>query len=634
MVTTSLYGSFLRSGMFKQLSDNLVGSKRSAKILGAALAVSGVFLCGPKPAHAFGLSLTHGYPNGVFGYNLTWDAVTPSTTGATVIYYVFQDFGFDLNSGFPTFGNAVDVVQTPNAVEHFGFGSRCFIVVSSDSAGGPSFFSNGACHNFLHNLGSETVGITDGDGTLRGVNQTWKITYSMDQDAYVTAQIYPPGTRFTGNANGFIVSASSPIVKTLVLNTPRPGETANISIQNSETWDCRSDTGTVVPNGIYYFLISATLDSGQLPNPPRESTVDPTLESLLRGSLFISIPVDILRVMNFATTGITLSNPVANISYDLTGDALVRLVIAQPGSHFTVDANGDIQPINAAGAIDTTLIVSTSTFQRKAGHNVESWNGTSSTGAVVGSGVYESGISAKDAFGNHALDSSGNNNRPIFTTITVERSVGSVNTNPTSSTPPTLTSITPANGSSVTSAVQSVSVVLSGATTLNLAGTSFAIRDPNNNAVIPQLSNNGSNTVTATFNPPLSTNGTYTMTIIAFDTLGNSSTFSENFTINLGLASGSFGSTVTMFPNPAKGMPATIQYTLGVPSVVDLDIFNVMGERVYNTSFNDLQGTNQHLWNLTNNGGAMVGSGLYLVRLHAHGGGAEAKVVKKLVVVQ
>ena len=68
-------------------------------------------------------------------------------------------------------------------------------------------------------------------------------------------------------------------------------------------------TGVIVGNGIYYMLISATLDPGGA------YTTLPVGETYLRSAQIINIPVDILRIINLQATGITQTNPISKISY-------------------------------------------------------------------------------------------------------------------------------------------------------------------------------------------------------------------------------------------------------------------------------------------------------------------------------
>jgi hypothetical protein len=252
------------------------------------------------------------------------------------------------------------------------------------------------------------------------------------------------------------------------------------------------------------------------------------------------------------------------------------------------------------------------------------------------SGVYALGISAKDAYGNHAIDATGNDG-PIFTTVTLERASGSNKgtTTVADTTPPTILTMSPANGSTVTNAVSTVTVQFTDPdSAINIAGTGFSMRDPNNAVITGTISNNGTDTILVTFNPVLQTNGTYTMTIAPIDTNGNTASYTRTFNINIGLNNTSFESSIVLYPNPAKNTNATISYTLGTAAIVNVDIFNIMGERVFSTSFNDPQGVNLHTWNLMNDSGMKVGSGLYLVRLQAAGGGQNVKSVRKLVVIQ
>lgn len=605
-------------------------------------AVFAVFFA--SSSRAFDLTLSHG--GGGSEYTLAWETIAPSTTDAIVEYYIFEEFGLDgVSLTLPitpaVLSDAIHSTRLTSVIINMGsrVGSRCFVVVSSDSLNGPGFISDNECHGFIHNLTQEGILRADGDGTQRGVDQKWTFTYSLDRDAYVTARIYPPGTQFTNNSNSFVVSAGSSPVKTLVDFTPRSGEMLSHNITMQEEWDSRSSSGVVVPNGIYYLYMQAALDSSHFRGGyPDESNLLPGVtETLLRDGTIFSIPVDILRILNIAATGISLSNPISTISYDITGDAKVRMVIAQPGSAFEV-VGGQIRPIDrVTGVYDPTLIVSSSTFQRKAGRNVEAWDGLDLTGAEVPSGVYPVGLSASDDYGNNAIDASGND-YPVFTTITLERSANSDDGETTESdtTPPTLTSISPGNGSVVSSAVSTITIVLADSeSSLLLNSTVISVRDPNNSTVIPVISNDGNNTVTLYFATPLSTNGTYNLTVTARDNPGNSVTFNLSFTINIRLESGAFEGSYILFPNPAKNTNVTFQYSLSVPAAVEIEIFNILGERVYSINVNDTAGTIQRTWDLKNNDGEKVGSGMYLVKIKANGtGGSNVEAIKKLVVIQ
>lgn len=596
-----------------------------------------LFLPLPK-LHAVILTLeqTPGGPGKT--YTLSWTAAVPSTDTSKVTYYIFSEFGAD-DVGYTTvaptlhanfIGSKLDELSSPISL---GVGTRGFVVVSSDSFDGATQVSNTEYHRFIHasqdNAGARLFR-TDGDGTNRGVDQKWTFKYFMDDDAYVTTEIYPPGTTFNFDSNSFItgsVGGVSP-TKVLVSSTPRTGELGSGDKFNEEFWDSRSSTGVIVPNGIYYILLRAFLDAGQ----------SAFSEGTVRDSFSLTIPVDIIRIMNLAATGITQTNPTSTITYDITGDANVRVVIAEPGSSFTVDSGGNIQAVNrTTGLIDPSMVVSSFTFQRKAGSNIESWDGTSSTGAVKASGVYAVGISASDSYGNHAIDTSGND-FPIFASITLERAAGSSagTTTASDTTAPTIAAITPIDGSSTNSPITSVVIQLADTeSTLNLSGSVVTIRDPNNAAVAGATANNGSDTLTFTPTSAMQQSGTYTATIVALDNAGNSATYTRTFTVNIRLDSADLKSSMLLFPNPAKNTTATFQYALSLNATTDIDIFNILGEKIYSVTYSDTQSTAvTHTWDLKSSSGKKVGSGLYLVRIKSTGSGSKAEAIKKLVVVQ
>lgn len=615
------------------------------------------------PSEAFQLTLGHSWTNGYLQYDLSWEEIEATSTDTVVLYYIYEEFGLDgMETTYYWLNNTANsdnyygrTFETNISIAP-GDGSRCFVVVSSevlvnpDGMAGTGYYSNHACHSFIHYLTGEGIVRADGDGTQRGIDQKWDFTYSMDDDAYVTARIYPPGTTFQTDLNNFIITAGSDPIKTLVEYTPRSGEMVSHSITMQETWDSRDSSGSIVGNGIYYLLLQATMDSGQFNGvlPQERGGYSLYTETLLRSGVRYDIPVDILRILNLQATGITLTNSRSQISYDITGDALVRLVVAQPGSGFMVDANGDIQPTPQGTMVaDESLIVSSFTFQRKAGSNTEVWDGFHSTGTAMPSGVYAVGISATDEYGNHAIDASGND-FPIFTTISLERTVGSdvgdddSSTNDT--TAPTVTSMFPASGSTVSSAVSTITIVMTdtgGGRGVNTSGCTILVTGPNGSTLTPdnRTNDDATGTVTLTYNTALETNGTYTVSVTPIDYDNNSPSSAETFTfgIVIGLAATDFETTYSMYPNPVKApQNATITYQVSVNSVVSIEIFNLLGERVQTFNRNDTAsaGTQTQVWDLKNASGKRVGSGVYMVRITATGGGNTVESIKKLVVIQ
>jgi hypothetical protein len=84
------------------------------------------------------------------------------------------------------------------------------------------------------------------------------------------------------------------------------------------------------------------------------------------------------------------------------------------------------------------------------------------------------------------------------------------------------------------------------------------------------------------------------------------------------------------FPNPFN--PATtIHYQLAKRSIVTLEVFNMLGQKV-RTLVNDVQSTGTYAvtWDARSDDDRQVASGVYLCRLHAN----ESSAVRKLVLVR
>jgi flagellar hook assembly protein FlgD len=143
--------------------------------------------------------------------------------------------------------------------------------------------------------------------------------------------------------------------------------------------------------------------------------------------------------------------------------------------------------------------------------------------------------------------------------------------------------------------------------------------------------------MTFIFATPQNTNGVYTMTITAVDGIGNSTTYTRTFVISIQLSQSAFENGFRLYPNPTKNATsATIEYDVSEAATVSIEIFNILGEKVYSASY--VQSTAQsnvtRTWLLTNNDGEKVGSGLYLVRIKAVGASNTVEVTKKIVVIR
>ena len=369
--------------------------------------MAAVAIISPRPAQAtfqftIASELTGSY---------VWDAaVDPSSTTATVLYYLLTKPGLSSN---PLNGGTTSFIGTLTNFSNGGHATNsfCAVVVASDTVSGIFDSSVIQCHSFLHASGggnANSISRGDGNGGQIGFNQTWNLGYFIDTDAYMVVKVYPPSTTFVSDpVTGFLTPPPGAVpTATIVDGVPRSGELAGGTWENTEIWDSRNSSGTTVNNGIYPVFFSAYLQDGTT-----------------RYSYTQQIPVDIIRFTAFNTTGLSAVVPLGDINYSLNANANVRIVIAQPGRQFTIDGSGLVQSLNAAGtAIDTTTasVVTVLSGQRSAGANTETWNGTNSLGVAVSTGVYAVGVSATDGYSHQALNLSGNNG-PLAGTIAMDR---------------------------------------------------------------------------------------------------------------------------------------------------------------------------------------------------------------------
>ncbi|MDI6735293.1 MAG: hypothetical protein QME42_03710 [bacterium] len=108
-----------------------------------------------------------------------------------------------------------------------------------------------------------------------------------------------------------------------------------------------------------------------------------------------------------------------------------------------------------------------------------------------------------------------------------------------------------------------------------------------------------------------------------------------------------FEASVHAYPNPIKGGRVTFRYDLIRDATVNIKIYTLMGDLVWNkeyspTSPQGMQGSHgvypsngdDIIWNCTNNADKKVATGLYIYRLTASDESGEVTVTKKLIVVQ
>ncbi len=97
----------------------------------------------------------------------------------------------------------------------------------------------------------------------------------------------------------------------------------------------------------------------------------------------------------------------------------------------------------------------------------------------------------------------------------------------------------------------------------------------------------------------------------------------------------SFKDSIRAYPNPAKSGRVTFRYNLSQNTRITIKIYTIMGDLVWESSYNDTAGPGiTHDWGCVNKAGKKIASGLYIYRITADDGSQEVTVTKKLIVVQ
>ncbi|MFI5363172.1 MAG: T9SS type A sorting domain-containing protein [Elusimicrobiota bacterium] len=471
---------------------------------------------------------------------LTWSAVVDPSTSATVSYAVFSEAGqnvtpcnpatncnpANVNYNGSTEGTVVQAVPGVSRIRE----SICFEVVAYDvldplPAG---FVSYVTCHEYLHNTpfgnggGANRV---DGAGTQLGYDQTWTFTYDLDADSYVTLLIYPPLTKFQATANGpqpypigdpNYTASSATVIGGFPANRSGEGDSGG-GFTNSDTWDGRNNAGKIVADGIYYAWFSVT-----------------DADNSVKYQSYFAIPVD-FRFTAFTTTPLTPTNAVGDVNYNVTSNANVRVIIANPGTLFTVDSSSNVQaldPNSGLPTMSTSVVVSIITGQRFAGANSETWNGTNQLGVAVSTGLYAVGISATDASGNPALNLTGNNG-PVIGSIPNDRIPSQVSV---SGTAPTVSSITVGGAGVSLTGGTPVTAFNSIVVTLSAAGGSdsvFSLAGPCSPNCGGNVTGLGTNVITFSSAPLVTSTGSYTISVTPYDPSGTVAGTPQTIQFNL-----------------------------------------------------------------------------------------------------
>ncbi|MFH1282055.1 MAG: T9SS type A sorting domain-containing protein [bacterium] len=581
-------------------------------------------------------------PGEQLGGLLKWSEVPKSTETATMIYRIYSKTGYVASRSSFTAGDLLGTVTDTSGV-YIGAPNLVYsyMVTATDSIEGFVGSSTVTYFHFIHHdLDPLDSNILREDDSARqeGQGQKWNFEYKLRNDAYITIQIYPPGTTFTKDSNNFFSYASSDPIKTVLEFTPRSYQMVGDVFINKDTWDCRDSSGSLVPNGLYYALLKAT------------SPIDTTT---LIDTVLLTIPVNIMHISGITATPITDTSSASTISYNVNGDCHIKVIICKPGTKFSVATSagslsyqtsstysykiGDNLPLNPSSlAVDGTRILKIFQWYVDSGVHTFEWNGVDEDYTTLDSGIYVFAMSAIDRYDNSAAASSGND-YPIWASITINRQ---------SSQPSQLVSLRssyPKSGQMITERIKEVYAKFdtvdpspSKAISISSEKSSIELFDPYGNILTGIKKWDGdTGTLTLVLNESIGLNGEYLIKTSPQDMEGKP-LMDDNtevyFTVNI---LSNFEADSYVYPNPIKNVNiANFAFTADRPSTIRLRIFNPLGELIADKSFSSLAGAQTYPWDIRNDNGMDVASGVYIYKLEMDDGVAKQSTVKKFILVK
>lgn len=579
---------------------------------------------------------------------LSWDAMessstATSTTSANVEYQVYYYPGYTTSTTTViTLGTLLWTMNEGTSLKLGDFAGSdvySFVVLGVDLLTSNVDASPIAYSHFIHNNLSplsQDIVRKDAANTQDGAGQQWYFDYKLRGDAYMTIAVYPPGTTFTKTAAGFIdpTSASAAPVKVVLDNVPRSYQMNGDEFINHDFWDLRDSSGTVVTKGIYYALFTAR-------GWDATTIVDTALKT---------IPNDALRITRICpgAGAITDASPVTNIQFNVNADCQIKAIICSPGTKFSVAAAagslsyltsltysygiGDILPLNPDTlAVDGTRLLKVYVYNVVSGNVALPWDGTDDAGTVLDSGLYVYSLSAEDAFGNHAVQSS-SDNYPYWGTIPINR-------NASQPLPAiSLVATYPRAGDVVKTPLNSLyaSFDLTDDAVLDGDKSTLVLLDPSAKPVAGIKKWNDTFKRLEYYLPhSLDQKGEYSLTISVHGTRSAGALFDEYYTSTFFFQPPQSLEEAYVCPNPIKGVD-TAQFVVNLNgnSTVRLRIYNVLGELVCDRSEARPGGVQNLPWNLKNDWGQKLASGIYVYRLDVADGSGERNITKKLVLIQ
>lgn len=435
-------------------------------------------------------------------------------------------------------------------------------------------------------------------------------SYQLTHDAWTTISIY--------NTNGTDATADDTLIKSFTYASPRNSEGLDWDFREYQTWDGTDANNKLVPAAIYRFAIDAYFDH----------TNSSSRDTAGTAGWFFALDK---RIVDITTEGISESNALAKIKYTLSEPANVKVKICKSGTTFSTDSStGEATPNPS-----TNLVKTFTFYQPTAGEQTVTWDGNDEGGKPQSNGLYLIVITATDVEGNKFFNTTGTDNLSR-STLTIDKTSSQVATD---STAPTVVSTTPSNGTNLNSSFTSISAKLqdeTGGSGIDLTGSVITLSNPNGNNIAGTQSNDAVDTITLTF-ADQTANGTYTIRVTPKDKAGNTGAQATyTFTLNTSLEEKDFKDTVFVYPNPSKGRTVTFAYTLIGSATTTIEVFTILGEKVWSKVINDVGTGNKTVtWNCVNDDGQILADELYIYKIKAeYSSGNTRNAAKKLIITK
>jgi subtilase family serine protease len=502
---------------------------------------------------------------------------TPSPSSTNTVTDTPSDTVTNTQTNTVSFTPTFSQTNTPSITPTVTVSGTPTIIFTATSTATPTdtpsnTFTNtpiSASTNTMTNTPSDTATSTQID------TATSTPTFSQTDTPSNTPTITSSGTPTIPPTSTSTGTATNTPSNTLT-STPIPTSTNTITNTPSDTaTSTQTNTATSTP----------TPSSTDTPSntPTSTATCTPTNSPT---STSTATPTDIPSNTLTNTPIPTLTNTITNTPSDTVTSTETN----------TVSSTATLSPTNTPSNTPTSSLTDTAT--------------PSSTATPISTVTHTATSTATDTPFSTSTDTATNTSTQTATNTTITTSTGTPTNSATDS--PTITATSTASNTQVNTATSTPTSTATWTvtnTSSNSATNTFTATQTHTLTPTPTGTFSGTPTFSSTFTPTVS----FTETATASSTPMGSETSTVTPTPTSVLLSG--GPTPGWWVKPTLsrgGEPIDWQVVLASPSQISLSLYDVAGELVYKTSVHGNAGSNKISWNLQNQSGQKVVSGLYV----------------------